>query len=238
MSEALSFTDHEGRKEGRGTEGSSRRLLESRFETQQSTDLRGSLLSGFISSYHCLATLTEHSALPITEQKTLPQVWAWVFRAQCFLTLRIEPMCIAFISASCVYGLLSSLIAGPLELCFPEWSQCLCQSMHNCRLWPSWGFLFPPNALEEQINKVCVPVPWVTAMLMVTSPPRETVGHGGVLNPGRSGRTGRDSSQLYTQTVKLLQAPMEAQSLPTMWWFVFSLSPLPWHREDGAPGEN
>ena len=54
-------------------------------------------------------------------------------------------------------------------------------------------------------------------MLMVTSPPRETVEHGGVLNPGRSGRTGLDSSQLYTQTVKLLQAPMEAQSLPTTW---------------------
>lgn len=74
MSEVLSFKGHEGRMEGRGTKGSSRRLLESCFETQQSTDLRGSLLPGFISSSHCLATLTEHSALPITEQKTLPQV--------------------------------------------------------------------------------------------------------------------------------------------------------------------
>lgn len=223
--------------EGRGTKGSSRRLLESCFETQQSTDLRGSLLPGFISSSHCLATLTEHSALPITEQKTLPQVWAWVFGAQCFLIPLDRAH--AYRLHFCVVHLWSPFLSDrPLELCFPEWSQCLCQSMHNCRLWPSWGFLFPPNALEEQINKVCVPVPWVTAMLMVTSPPRETVEHGGVLNPGRSGRTGLDSSQLYTQTVKLLQAPMEAQSLPTTWWFVFSLSPLPWHREDGAPEEN
>ena len=74
MSERLSFKDHEGRVEEHRTKGSSRRLLESCFKTQQSTDLRGSLLPGFISSSHCLATLTEHSALPTTEQKTLPQV--------------------------------------------------------------------------------------------------------------------------------------------------------------------
>lgn len=165
---------------------------------------------------------------------------SWSLSITCFSSfwfLWIQPMLIVFIFESCIYGLLSSLIARPLELFFPEWSQCLCQSMHNCRLWPSWGFLFPPNALEEQINKVCVPVPWVTAMLVVTSLPRETVEHGGVLNP-RSGRTGWDSSQPYTETVKLLQAPMEAQSLPTTWWFVFSGSALPWHWVDGAPGEN
>lgn len=72
--------------------------------------------------------------------------------------------------------------------------------MHNCRFWPSWGFLFPPNALEEQINKVCVPVPWVTAMLMVTSLHRETRERGRALNPRRGGRTGLDSSQPYTDT--------------------------------------
>lgn len=60
----------------------------------------------------------------------------------------------------------------------------MCQSMHNCRLWPFWGFLFPPNALEEQINKVCVPVPWVTAIFMVTSLSRVTVEHGGALYAG------------------------------------------------------
>lgn len=123
-------------------------------------------------------------------------------------------MLIVFIFESCIYGLLSSLIARPLELCFPEWSKCLCQSMHNCRLWPSWGFLFPPNALEEQINTVCVPVPWVTAIFMVTSLPRMTVEHGRALNPRRSGGTGLDSSQPNTETVKLLLPPMEAQRLP------------------------
>lgn len=79
----------------------------------------------------------------------------------------------SFVFDSRVHSALLS-IARPLESCLPKWSKCLYQSMHNCRLWPSWGFLFPPNALEEQINKVCVPVPWVTAIFMVTSLSRTT----------------------------------------------------------------
>lgn len=102
-------------------------------------------------------------------------IWVWVWGSwfssdpfwfsQCLLSLGFD---------SYIYSPPSSLIVRPLESCFPEWSKCLYQSMHNSRLWPSWGFLFPPNALEEQINKVCVPVPWVTAIFMVTSLSRTT----------------------------------------------------------------
>lgn len=121
---ALSFKDHEGRK-GRTWNWRSSRALEScRDSTEHRPKKAHSCLVLFLHTIVYQHWLSVISALPITEQKTLPQVWAWVFGAQCFLTLRIEPMCIAFISASCVYGLLS-LWCGPLELCFPEWSQCL-----------------------------------------------------------------------------------------------------------------
>lgn len=123
----------------------------------------------------------------------------------------------------------SSLIARPLESCFPEWSKCLCQSMHNCRLWPSWGFLFPPNALEEQINKVCVPVPWVTAIFMVTSLSRQLWNTVGCLTPEGVGRLEWTHCSLTQRQWNCSWLPQRHKASPTTWWFVFSSSPLPWH---------
>lgn len=152
------------------------RIPQGYAENQENKDLRILctlvLLPDPVIKRHWLGSLV----LAKNWTKTPPHIWAWVLGSP----VSSDPFCFSQLSLSLgfdsnIYGSPFFLIARPVELCFPKWSKCLYQSMHNCRLWPSWGFLFPPNALEEQINKVCVPVPWVTAIFMVTSLSRTTV---------------------------------------------------------------
>lgn len=62
---------------------------------------------------------------------------------------------------------------------------------------------------------------------MVTSLSRATVEHGGAINPRQSVRAGLDSSQTHTEKVKLLLAPMEAQSLSHHVVICIQLQPPP-----------
>lgn len=123
-------------------------------QSREPAELRckGITFAWFIPSPSCWATLTEHLPLPVTEQR-LPVKFGLEQNLSCFLIPSDAARGYCLIFELCTYGLLSSLIARPLEQHFPEWSECLCQSMHNCCLWPSRGFLFPPNALENKSIK-------------------------------------------------------------------------------------